>query len=82
MNLDPLPWTRQTQLAFFGDDLDWRNNRLLSLTLAQFGAPLPFVFCKQPTSFPRHYLFLTGLTKAAPKEETSTQLPKLSPAKP
>lgn len=36
-----------------------------------FPLPLPpFFVLLQSTSFPRYYLFLTGLNKAAPKEET------------
>lgn len=75
-NFLPLHWGRQTQLAFFGDDLALRKNRaFLSLhTCSPFpcSAPPypPFFVLLWSTSFPRYYLFLTGFNKAAPKEET------------
>lgn len=83
-NVLPLHRAWQTQLAFFGDDLAPRKNSVsFPFTLALPSLPPTSLFlfsCKQSTSFPRYYLFLTGFNKAGPKEETTTQLPKLSPA--
>lgn len=52
-------------------------SHLLSLPQLLLPSPLFLFHCKQPTSLPRYYLFLTGFNKAGPKEETTTQLPKL-----